>query len=365
MFVSKQKQPRSLFACCSSLFLLLVSTTILVIFVARESNSFTFLPTSTSKKHKRCDNSIGNMRSTNDKSEINAAVASRNGTESAADESSSNRSSCLVLPAFPNRIPTERLGTKHESLEAFHKTVFGTTTTASRPVKKTKEYTLIVVTETLQQQQQQPRRQRILLGLKNRGFGTGKYNSFGGKFLHDGETTITTAGAGGGGDVAVAVAKETVEACACRELEEETNLKIPLEEMKASKVGIQKFTFADNDKEMLVHLFFIDLANNNSHYRLSDPNWSYEIKECEEITPRWFEHFDDIPLDNMFADDSLWMTALLTRAAATPIVCAGPPLEINGSYYFAENCEETNTILHYHMDVKIPPAANYSKSNST
>ena len=351
MFVPKQRQPGSLFA-SSSLYLLLVFT-ILVIFVARESKSFIFFPTTSRKIHKRCDNnSIGNnMSSTNDKSESDAAVASSNGTESA----------CLVLPTFPNRIPTERLGTKHDSLEAFHNAVFGTATEASRPAKNTKEYTLIVVTETLQRQQQQPRRQRILLGLKNRGFGTGKYNSFGGKFLHDDETTNT-----GGG------AKETVEACACRELEEETNLRIPPEEMKASKVGIQKFTFADNDKEMLVHLFFIDLAN--KYYRSS---WSYEIKECEEISPRWFEHFDDVPLDNMFADDSLWMTTLLTRATETvasseseteSVSCAGSPLEINGSYYFAENCEETNTILHYHMDVKIPPAAasnSKSKSKST
>ena len=356
MFVPKQKPPGSLLD-SSSLYHLLLVFTILIIFVARESKSFALFPTTSRKKHKRCDNNIiGNcncMSSTNDKSESNAAVASSNGTES----------TCLVLPTFPNRIRTERLGTKHDSLEAFHNAVFGrTTTTASRPAKNTKEYTLVVVTETLQQ----PRRQRILLGLKNRGFGTGKYNSFGGKFLHDDETNTGSA-----------VAKETVEACACRELEEETNLQIALEEMEASKVGIQKFTFADNDKEMLVHLFFIDLAN--KYYRTLSR--SYEIKECEEITPRWFEHFDDVPLDNMFADDSLWMTALLTRATEAVAVassenesesetesvsCAGPPLEINGSYYFAENCEETNTILHYHMDVKIPPlVAENSKSKST
>ena len=345
MFVPKQKQPGSLFA-FSLLYLLLVST-ILVIFVAWESKSFTFFPTTSRKIHKHCDNSIdNNMGSTNDKSD--AAIASSNGTESA----------CLVLPTFPNCIPTERLGTKHDSLEAFHKAVFGTATAASCPAKNTKEYTLIVLTETLQQQQQ-PRRQRILLGLKNRVFGTGKYNSFGGNFLHDDETTNT-----GGG------VKETVEACACRELEEETNLKIPREEMKASKVGIQKFTFSDNDKEMLVHFFFINLAN--KYYQSS---WLYEIKECEEISPRWFEHFDDVPLDNMFADDSLYMTALLTRATEAvasseseteSVSCAGSPLEITGSYYFAENCEETNTILHYHMDVNIPPAAaNNSKSKST
>ncbi len=231
------------------------------------------------------------------------------------------------LPTFPNRIPDERLGIKHESLEAFHTAAFGTT---SRPAKKTKEYTLIVVTETQEPQAEK----RILLGLKNRGFGMGKYNSFGGKFLHDelkGDGTI-----------------ETVEECACRELEEETNLSIPLESMRSSKVGIQRFTFSDNEKEMLVHLFFLDIANQK--------NQDYEIRACEEITPKWFETFDSVPLDNMFADDSLWLTALLTRAASIETPVVGPPLEINGSYHFAENCEETNTILHYHMEVRTPSA---------
>eukprot|EP00533_Pseudo-nitzschia_delicatissima_P004283 CAMPEP_0116107986 /NCGR_PEP_ID=MMETSP0327-20121206/16526_1 /TAXON_ID=44447 /ORGANISM="Pseudo-nitzschia delicatissima, Strain B596" /LENGTH=244 /DNA_ID=CAMNT_0003600831 /DNA_START=147 /DNA_END=881 /DNA_ORIENTATION=- len=229
------------------------------------------------------------------------------------------------LPTFPNRIPDERLGTKHESLEAFHKAAFGTTT---RPAMKTKEYTLIVVTET----QQEQKKRRILLGHKNRGFGTGKYNSFGGKFLHDESKGDGT--------------KETVEECACRELEEETNLKIPLEIMSASKVGIQRFTFSENDKEMLVHLFFLDLAN--------EQNQAYEIRDCEEITPKWFETFDSVPFDNMFADDSLWLTALLTQAVSIETPVVGPPLEIDGSYYYADNCEETNTILHYHMDVRTP-----------
>ena len=230
------------------------------------------------------------------------------------------------LPTFPNRIPDERLGTKHESLEAFHRAAFGTT---SRPAKKTKEYTLIVVTETQEHQKEK----RILLGLKNRGFGMGKYNSFGGKFLHDESKGDGT--------------QESVEECACRELEEETNLCIPLKSMRSSKVGIQRFSFSDNDKEMLVHLFFLDLAKQKNH--------DYEIRACEEITPKWFETFDSVPLDNMFADDSLWLTALLTQAASIETPVVGPPLVINGSYHFAENCEETNTILHYHMEVRTPP----------
>jgi 8-oxo-dGTP pyrophosphatase MutT (NUDIX family) len=89
----------------------------------------------------------------------------------------------------------------------------------------------LFVTETIvpgmnKSQKQQPQ-QRILLGTKNRGFGTGKYNSFGGKFLHDDDGD----GDGGGDDDGdVIKVEETIEECACRELEEETNIKIQLNE---------------------------------------------------------------------------------------------------------------------------------------
>lgn len=202
-----------------------------ILFGAKKSNSFSI--------HSYSDN-FNRQPVTKIKSRFGIKMSS-NVNEETATES---------LPAFPNRIPDERLGTKHDSLEAFYKASFGTTLPPSR---KTKEYTLIVVTETLKEK---PKQQRILLGLKNRGFGMGKYNSFGGKFLHD----ETNSGE-----------KETVEECACRELEEETNLTIPLQVMKASKVGIQRFTFSDNEKEMVVHLFFLDLASR------PDPQ-PYEVK---------------------------------------------------------------------------------------
>ena len=165
--------------------------------------------------------------------------------------------------------------------------------------------------------------------------------------------------------------RETIAMCACRELHEETNIRIPLEEMHAANVGRQTFTFADIDDSMHVHVFYIDLANTH-HYR--DPErWSYTLQACAEIIPRWFESFAEIPFDQMFADDSLWLTALLTQAAAETAATAGmttppfnivPPLKIQGSYYFAENCEDTNTILHYHMDVTLPSPSENSNNNN-
>ena len=264
---------------------------------------------------------------------------------------------------FPYRLSKERLGTKHDSLESFHRAITQmptqtqTQTEECDPIIKTvkkqknsKEYTLVIVTETIvsemnkkksQKQQQQQPQQRILLGMKNRGFGTGKYNAFGGKFLHDDDD-----------DGDVTKVKETVEECACRELKEETNIKIPIERMKQSKIGIQRFTFEDNiQNEMIVHLFHTDLSSSIEE--------SYNIIGCDEITPIWFDNFDLIPFDNMFADDSLWLTTLLSSLSSssqqeptTTTMMIQCTLEINGSYHFKANCEETNTISHYYMDVR-------------
>lgn len=194
---------------------------------------------------------------------------------------------------FTNRLPESRLGQFHSTLDSFRQ--------ASQHVpSRSKEFTLVVVTDSPA---------RILLGLKNRGFGMGMYNSFGGKFDHP---------------------EESVEDCACRELLEETNISIPVEEMKKQKVGIQRYTFENDPVEMIMHVFRILLKDDHDH----------KIRPCEEISPEWFEDWYRIPLDNMFADDSHWLTALLS---------SDKPIEINGWYHFRENCQETNTILHYHM----------------
>jgi hypothetical protein len=124
-----------------------------------------------------------------------------------------------------------------------------------------------------------------------------------------------------------------VEECACRELLEETNIRIEMEEMKNAKVGIQSYTFEHDPVKMITHVFHINLTNDRE----------YQVAGCEEITPTWYDDIYMIPLDNMFADDSLWLTTLLSSKE---------PLAINGSYHFQENCQETNTILHYCMEVQ-------------
>jgi 8-oxo-dGTP diphosphatase len=223
---------------------------------------------------------------------------------------------------FPRRLPVSRLGKKHDSLDAFQKAIH-----PFRP-DKCKEYTLVVVTDESNSEEERYQentvpRQRILLGLKNRGFGKGMFNSFGGKFLHD---------------------EETVEEYACRELQEESNLVVTLEEMTQAKVGIQRYTFENDPVEMIMHVFWIRLET--TKHRATQ-----QVVGCEEITPQWFEDINDIPFDNMFADDSLWLTALLSSDV---------PLSIHGSYHFRENCQETNTILHYHVDVHPKTTKAYS-----
>lgn len=114
---------------------------------------------------------------------------------------------------------------------------------------------------------------KILLGMKKRGFGVGRWNGFGGKIE----------------------AGETIEEAATRETREECGIAINTME----KVGIHEFEFAEKPGEILeVHVF-----------RITD--WSGKPMETEEMRPRWFA-FDKIPFDTMWPDDPLWMPLFLS-----------------------------------------------------
>jgi len=170
----------------------------------------------------------------------------------------------------------------------------------------------------------EPRMKRILLGRKHRGFGTGFMNSFGGK----------------------AEPNETFIDCAVRELEEETGIQVQVHDLR--KTATLHFTFDDSPTEMVVYVYRLDVDCSNdkedttvhTHFKL-DPSI---IRGCEEITPEWIENWYQIPLDEMFADDSLWLTTVL---AASP-----EPLYIEGYFHFEPGGQETNSIRHYWMDVR-------------
>ena len=113
---------------------------------------------------------------------------------------------------------------------------------------------------------------RVLLGMKKRGFGAGRWNGFGGK-VEPGET---------------------IEEAAVRETSEECGVAIA----EMEKVGIHEFEFEKERGNILeVHVFRVD-------------RWSGEPVETEEMEPRWFV-FSDIPYDTMWPDDRYWLPLFL------------------------------------------------------
>jgi 8-oxo-dGTP diphosphatase/2-hydroxy-dATP diphosphatase len=113
---------------------------------------------------------------------------------------------------------------------------------------------------------------RILLGMKKRGFGAGRWNGFGGKVE----------------------ATETIEGAAKRELLEEAGIKAE----NLDKVGIIDFEFKGNPEILQVHIFRAD-------------SFSGEPKESEEMKPQWF-NIDKIPFKEMWPDDVHWMPLFLS-----------------------------------------------------
>lgn len=114
---------------------------------------------------------------------------------------------------------------------------------------------------------------KILLGMKKRGFGSGRWNRFGGK-MEEGET---------------------IEQATLRELNEEVGIK----DGRLSKSGILEFSFENDDKILQVHIF-----------KLLD--FSDKPIETEEMKPKWFS-FDKIPFPQMWTDDQYWLPLLLNN----------------------------------------------------
>ncbi len=113
---------------------------------------------------------------------------------------------------------------------------------------------------------------KILLGMKKRGFGAGRYNGFGGK-VQEGES---------------------IEAAAKRETLEECGLSITAME----EVGVHEFRFVANPDEVLeVHVFRVNAFE------------GVPI-ETEEMKPDWFD-IERIPYDSMWPDDRLWLPTFL------------------------------------------------------
>ena len=112
---------------------------------------------------------------------------------------------------------------------------------------------------------------RILLAMKKRGFGAGKWNGVGGK-LETGET---------------------VEEAAKREAWEEIGVTIT----DMEKFGVIDFTFQEGSDPMEVHIFKVN-------------QFDGAPAETEEMKPEWFD-VDKIPFADMWPDDQYWLPLLL------------------------------------------------------
>ena len=114
---------------------------------------------------------------------------------------------------------------------------------------------------------------KILLGIKKRGFGQGRWNGFGGK-VKGGETT---------------------EDAAKREVLEEVGIEI----LGAERVGVIDFKWSDRPEIMEVNIF-------------RSESFSGEPKETEEMKPRWFE-LKELNFKEMWADDKYWYPLFLNN----------------------------------------------------
>ena len=142
----------------------------------------------------------------------------------------------------------------------------------------------------------------ILLALKKRGFGEGKWNGVGGK---------------------VEIG-ETIEKAITRETHEEIG--VLLREVDLEKRAVLTFIFPDNpawDQEC--HVFFVR-------------RWNGEPIESEEMRPQWFPA-SEIPFDQMWNDDPFWL----------PLTLKGE--RIKGTFHFSAKQE---VISHTVLKVNTP-----------
>lgn len=127
---------------------------------------------------------------------------------------------------------------------------------------------------------------KILLGMKKRDFGKGRWNGFGGKVKEG----------------------ETIEESLRRETKEEAGIELG----QLEKIAVMDFEFGgdpnldsrraldDSKKEtevIEVHLF-------------KAGDFSGELRESDEMRPQWFS-VSEIPFDEMWPDDIFWMPLFL------------------------------------------------------
>ncbi|MFY9458035.1 MAG: methylated-DNA--[protein]-cysteine S-methyltransferase [Candidatus Spechtbacterales bacterium] len=117
----------------------------------------------------------------------------------------------------------------------------------------------------------QDKHPKILLGMKKKGFGEGRWNGFGGKVERG----------------------EGIRNAAKRELVEEAGI-TPKD---ISKAGVIEFEFKGNPEILQVHVF-------------KATDFDGEPTESDEMRPKWFD-VDKIPFSKMWPDDAHWLPHVL------------------------------------------------------
>jgi mutator protein MutT len=115
---------------------------------------------------------------------------------------------------------------------------------------------------------------QILLAMKKRGFGQGKWNGVGGKIE----------------------AGETLEDALVRECIEEVGV-IPKSWTPVGELDFVQDAETDDPWHMFVYAYVCD-------------EWESEPVETEEMKPKWF-HVEDIPYGDMWDDDEFWLPYVL------------------------------------------------------
>ena len=129
----------------------------------------------------------------------------------------------------------------------------------------------------------------ILLGMKKKGFGSGRYNGFGGK-VEPGES---------------------FEAAAVRELREECSLHA----VSTKKQAVLTFKFPHKPEwDQIVHVFVTD-------------NWTGTPTESDEMVPEWFQA-DKLPFGQMWSDDPHWLPPVLAGKFVTATFVFSPDEKI-------------------------------------
>jgi 8-oxo-dGTP diphosphatase/2-hydroxy-dATP diphosphatase len=157
----------------------------------------------------------------------------------------------------------------------------------------------------------------VLIGLKKRGFGAGKWNGFGGKVEFG----------------------ESVRDGAARELEEESGLRVAAADLK--HVGTMHYYYDTKPNAIEAHVFTVAVGA------------EAEPVESEEMAPKWFTTGEvcaglvDESL-KMWADDKYWLPQLLTGD------CAG---QLQGTFHFRDHEGAGSEVIYKHEITTVPAAA--------